>query len=227
MAVTIFKIPRQPDRQVIESLQKLATEAAVPGPQLYFVPFDGAGGTYLAFGAVENNTVLKEVLPLNDASLMTIGLAGHAPQQNRLYVTVKRIGKELFDEVHVQFEGQPRLPDAQFAKLVGLAKQILKEVRIEGVLGGFASEEMTKYYEAREATLSRLENMNRELLYGIHERQRQVDEQFQKKSQASEASLAEERAALQKVFEEKADVLRQKEEVIQKRGVSGHFKTSR
>jgi len=84
-------------------------------------------------------------------------------------------------------------------------------------LGGFASEEMTKYYEAREATLSRLETMNRELLYGIHERQRQLDEQFQKKSQASEAALAEERTALQKVFDEKAEMLRQKEEALQQR----------
>ncbi|MCG3149861.1 MAG: hypothetical protein PCFJNLEI_03326 [Verrucomicrobiae bacterium] len=218
MSATIFKIPRQPDRQVIESLQNLAGQAGVPQPELYIAPFEDGGSRYVAFGALENDAILKEVLPLNDASLTSISLVGHGPQQRRHYVTIKRIGKELFDEVHVQFPGnEPRLNEAQFSKLQGLAKKILKEVRIEGVLGGFASEEMTKYYEAREATLSRLEGMNRELLYGIHERQRQLDEQFEKKRQDLDSELAKQREEQQKLFDEKMDLVRQEKDALTKR----------
>ena len=217
MSSTMFKIPRQPDRQVIESLKQLAAEAAIPQPELYYVPFEGGGGKHVGFGAYEQDEILKEVLPLNDAALVTINLNGHAPQNRRTYVTVRRVGKELFDEVSVNFDGnQPRLPEPQFAKMLGLAKKLLKEVRIEGVLGGFASEEMTKYYEAREATLSRLEAMNRELLYGIHQRQQQLEDQFQRKSAQLEAELAKQREEQQRLFDEKMGLVRQEKEVLAK-----------
>ena len=219
MAATTFKIPRQSDREIISALQELGKQAGIPTPEIYIHPYDGANTAYyIPFAEVKKHELLKEILPLNDATFQSIALAGASPQR-RNYVTVQRVGTELFDQVQINLDPnqQPRLSDEQGAKLIGLAKKLLKEIRVEGILSGLGSEEVTKYYEAREATLSRLEQMNQQLLYGIHERQQQLDKQFQKKSEDFEAQLGAQRDSQQKLFEEQMATVREREEALKTR----------
>ncbi len=204
------------DRQVIESFLKIAQQADVAKPILRFVPFVGTGMKDVACDKFEGDPILKEVLSLNEAALVSLGLVDG--QRNREYLTLKRIGESYFDEVQVRFEpAEPRLTDVQFAKLLGIAKKELKEVRIDGALSGFANDEINKYYEARDATLTRLDTVATELLFQIHERQKQLDADFQKRLQGLEAKLAAERESLKKEFEQKEAGLHAKEEAIKAR----------
>lgn len=218
MAAPTFKIPRQSDRDVIKALQELGKQAGIPHPELYIYPYDGANSTYIPFADVKTNELLKEVLPMNDATLMSLALSSASPQR-RNYVTVQRVGNELFDQVQINLDPnqQPRLTDQQGAKLIGLSKKLLREIRVEGILSGLGSEEVTKYYEAREATLSRLEDMNQQLLYGIHERQNQLDKQFHKKSEDFDQQLAAQRESQQQLFDEQMGAVREREEALKAR----------
>lgn len=224
MAANTFKIPRQSDRHIIEALHELGKQAGVPATEIYIHPYDGANASYVPFGEIKKNDLLKAILPLNDSTFQQIALSSSSPQR-RNWVTVTRVGNELFDQVQLDLNpnAQPRLTEEQGSKLIGLAKKLLKEVRVEGLLSGLGGEEVSKYYEAREATLSRLEETSRELLYGIHERQRQLDKEFQKKTEAFEQQLASERDAQQRLFDEQMSSVREREEKL--KALEAEFET--
>jgi hypothetical protein len=219
MSTTTFKCPRQTDREVISILQQLAEDAKVSAPGLYFVAFQGGGGHSINFDAVEANPILVEILGLAQASLQSIVLSGYPhPNGPRHLISVNRNSKELFDEVQVHWQAhEPIMSEPQFARLLGLAKHQLREVKIEGTLAGFANEEINKYYEARDATLTRLETINRELLFGIHERQKQLDAQFDEKVEKLRTEVKGEREALKVEFDGKAAELEGKSEALKKR----------
>jgi hypothetical protein len=207
-----FRIPRWNDRQVIEILQKLASEVTIQKPELHFVAFEGQGGTYISFDQISTNKILNEFLPQDTALTKSFGLYGQVSGQKRPFVVVTRDRPNLFDSL--QFHYQPEFDQTQSAKLMALAKKEFKEIQVDTALSALGPNELQSYFEAREATLSRLEVMSRDLVYGAHERQKELDQQYQKRFEELGAKLASDRGALRIEFEKKEAVVAEREKAI-------------
>jgi len=72
-------------------------------------------------------------------------------------------------------------------------------------------QQLKGFLEAQVAGASRLQNVNEELLFGIHERQKKLDDDFQKKGSDLVAKFERKTEELQKQHEEKQKALEEKE----------------
>jgi hypothetical protein len=213
---TTFRTSRRLDREVIESLHRIAQQTQLVKPKLRFLPFEGAPTREIPCDQFEKDEILQEVLPHNEAALVWLAVVDG--RRNRQLLTVRRVGNEYFDKVEVDFDaGEPRLSDVEFVKLLATAKKELQEVRIDGSLAGFGNKEIDRYYEARDATLTRLETVTTQVLFQMQERQKQLDIEFQKRLEQLESKLAGERESLKKEFEQKDMTLHAREEAIKTR----------
>ncbi len=210
----IFRIPRWPDRQLIEILSSIASDLSIPNPSLYFIAFEGATPSTIGFADFEKNATLQPLLAIGGEGIHHLALLSGGAH----LLKVTRKGDSLFDEATMDWQGvRSTIQEPLYARLIGVAKQKLKEVKISEVFSGFPNAEINGYYEARDATLTRLEAMSRELLYGIHERQKELDKEYANKIQELELKTKEERSALQKEFESRKLNLLEKEEAFSKK----------
>jgi transcriptional regulator with XRE-family HTH domain len=123
----------------------------------------------------------------------------------------------LFDKVEIDWQGNRGLSEPEFAKLLGIARQEFGEIKIDQALTGFSNETIDKYMEARDATLTRLQSVTEELLFGIHKRQHELDEQFQQRIDVLNTQTEERRKALQNQHEERQAALGNQESDLKKR----------
>jgi len=128
MGEVLFQIPRQSDLQVIEALRAITEGAGLGGPQLYYHPFEGGNSKTLAFSQYAEDDLLKTILPLHQASLLSISLNSN----NHGIVNVRRVNKTMFDECRVTWNGRSDgMNDGVYLKTVALAKKHLKEVKVD------------------------------------------------------------------------------------------------
>ena len=210
-----FRIPRWTDREVIDILHSIANELSVPNAKLYFQPFDGLSPSTVAFDAVTDDQMLKILLPYQNSSVIAFALS----VTNTQVLWVRRKGDSLFDEVSMDWQNANRagIKEDVYARIIGLAKRKFKEVNLNEAFSGFPNDEINKYYEARDATLTRLESMSKELLFGIHERQKTLEEEHANKIQELQSKFEDTRNSLQKEFDSKESLLREKEDSFKKK----------
>ena len=73
----------------------------MPNPELYFLPFQGGGGTYVSFERYEQNPVLKEILASNTSSAAQLELVSRSQPNVGAWNLLKihRAGGDLMDQV--------------------------------------------------------------------------------------------------------------------------------
>lgn len=219
-AETKFRSPRLADRQIIDGMREILLEVELGGPTLHFVPFHGAQTVQVALEDAEKNEMLNAILAQKASVIQQFELiVTPANQRRRGILRINRKGEEFFDEVTLIWDpNYPVISESDFAKIVHVAKKAFKEVKLDGSLAGFTNKEINKYYEARDATITRLESINQELLFGLHKRQLELDQVLEEKKRAlndaQEAKLQEfkdEFATKQTKLEERAAELEKRQ----------------
>lgn len=210
-----FKIPRWNDKQIIKIMKEVVSEFSFQDARLYFIPFEGASSKEVSFTELEKNEELKTLLDINATSIYYYRLNYKGKQ----LFNIKRDGKSLFDDLTYNWGniGAATVSELDFARLIGFLKRKYKEVKLDEAFSGFPNEEINKYYEARDATLTRLETTTTELLFGMQKRQVELDQKYQERSQELENKILENQKALQKEFEAKEQKLAEKEEAFKEK----------
>lgn len=203
-----FRCPRLTDRDLALRLSNIAKAFGPGGIQFYFVPFAGADGRYYNIDDLQADETFQQLAAQNSATCASLVLALPVAGPNKWhFLRVIRKPGDFFDDVEAEWNSGRPLPEWQFAKLLALARQELGEIKIGEALSGFPNHTINRYLEARDATLSRLETVNEELLFGIHERQKQMDAEQQKKSEQLEASFKKRHEELQAQYDAKREEL--------------------
>jgi hypothetical protein len=202
------------DRQLIDCLHRISQELSLSSAQFYFHAFDGGPSETIPFQGYEEHKYLKVILPLHECSLQSVALL----LNNHHLLSVRRKGDSLFDEATISWsEGRHGLDHATFGRLIAIAKRELKEVKIGEAFKGFPNAEINSYYEARDATLTRLETVSSELLFNTQRRLAELDAEFQKRVAKLDQDVAAQRAQLQSEFDAKDTELKQRDEAIKTR----------
>lgn len=210
---TIFKVPRIFDRQVVEKIKEINEELEING-SLQLRPFDEAESFRVRMDQLESNSFLNEVLPLNESCIHQIGLN---PRDDFSLLTVRRLPSSLFDEVTVTYETErPPVSQGKTSQVIALAKQKFRELKFDSAFGGFNDVEISKYYESREATLSRLETVSVELLFNAQKRLAELDKEFQRRTEEQNASINAEKSKLKAQYDAVEQSLHEREEAFRK-----------
>jgi hypothetical protein len=221
MGVQTFRIPRWNDRQVLEIMREIVSDFSFSEAKLYCIPFEGASAIDIQLSQYEQNTDLVSLLDLKGSSIYHFRLIAN----NAVLFHVRRDGKYLFDEVSYNWdEARGHVQESMYARFTNVLRQKYKEMKIGETFSGFPNEEIDKYYEAQSATVAKLQDINTELLFGIHKRQHELDEAYNKKIQELELKMENQRKTLQTEYEEKDRKLQEKEEAFKKK--EEQFETS-
>jgi hypothetical protein len=215
-----FRCPRLSDREVVEHFRRIVEKMSFTNPQITFMPWQGGNWHSAPIITVETHDVFREILMSNSscATTMALVLPIHAQgQQPWQIIKIQREPRDLFDKVEIDWQGNRGLSEPEFAKLLGIARQEFGEIKIDQALTGFSNETIDKYMEARDATLTRLQSVTEELLFGIHKRQHELDEQFQQRIDVLNTQTEERRKALQNQHEERQAALGNQESDLKKR----------
>lgn len=184
-----FRIPRYSDKRIVELTHKIVDECKIQGSKLRFIPFKGASVFDTSFDDVQKNPILQKAFKFSDATISEFILL---TSNGIKLMNIVRDGEKLFDNVIIAewtpSQQKPMEVD-EYTFFIGTAKKTLKEIKIDEVFSGFPSEEINEYYKARDATLTRLEETTRELLYGIHQRQLELEREYREKGKAGEKKL--------------------------------------
>lgn len=209
---TIFKCPRRLDRQVIESLKKIAIDTGLPQPVLSFLPFNGVGSNDVEFDKIETDPILKVYFESKTASIVRFDLISRFfPHDLWHCIIVERMGESLVDKVSLDWRVNNSFKPEQFARLICCAKQEFNEIKIDEVFKRFSNDEIEKYYTARDTTLTRLESVTTEIIYKTQEHAKSLDSAYLKKVESLNADLNAKRDELKKEYEAKEELLAEKE----------------
>jgi len=216
-----FRIPRWNDRKIVEIINEIVSDLSLTNAKLFYLPFDGASLKEIPLAGYEQNPDFKPLLELNGAGIYFY----QVKVNNQQLFCVRRNGKSLFDDVEYNWDAiRGHVEESLFIRFIIIAKQRFQEIKIDEVFNGFPNDEINEYLKARDATLTRLETVNQELLFGMHKRQLELDEAFQKKVQELEVKMLERQNIIQAEYEIKEKNLIEKEDSFKKK--EAEFETS-
>ncbi len=214
MSTQTFKIPRWNDGQVIRIMNEIVAEFSLKGAKVYWYPFQGGTAKEVELSQWEKDSDLKALVDLQESGIHYF----HLNVNGKQIFNIRREGKNLFDDLNYDWDNaRAGVDEKVFARLIISLKKRYKEIKIDEAFSGFPNGEINKYLEARDATLTRLETVNQELLYGTHKRQKELDENYQRKIQELDIKFIEQQKILQKEFEVKEQKLVDKEEAFKKK----------
>jgi len=219
-----IKIPRLPDRSIIECFRKLGEKYGVTSINVSALAFSHIGNVDLL---AESNQDFQALIEHNSTLVETCSL-----KISGLTVTYYRGGQyqpeeksPIFDEIVLSFNAQKGdVSNLDKLDIVALITSELKAFNPGRSIESGVSKEQNDLWSIHESTLSRLEKLNEDLIRQSSDFRASIEVKFDNKSaeleegiKAKELKLEEENAKRIEEFRFKEKVLKEKIEAIDDR----------
>lgn len=209
-----IKIPRMPDRSVIDCFNKLAKKYRIPTMNIAAAAFSNIGAVNIEG---EPNEDLEALLEHNSTliescSLIISGLTisyhrgGQFPPEQK---------SPIFDEVHLNVNPQQgNLSNTDKFDIVALINAELKAYEPGRFVGTGLSEEQNQLLSIHEGTLERLETLNEDLIKQSAKFRENLERKFEEKSTELEQQTSAKQEKIDNEFNRKVTELESKSQSL-------------
>lgn len=217
-AQQLMKIPRQSDRSVIEFFRGLAAEWGIPQISLGL----GVAGNIQVPSEGENPEQVNLLLDVDSslietASVTIQGLSIHffrggRPTQN------PPVKSGVFDDIEFNVHApQCTLSETQRLQIIGKAAKQFGPFDPQRTVPGVLTDDQQQLLAIHNSTLERLQALNEELIRGSEEFRRNLQTDFQRRSDELEGDFRNRLDGLDKDFEKRKASLDERDESIAKK----------
>lgn len=209
-----IKIPRLPDRSIIDCFTNLAKQHGITTLQVSALGFSQLGAVELTGDPIEefeallsHNSTLLNTCSFNISGLNIAFYRGgqYPPEQQ----------SPIWDEILLTWnQQQGKLSNQDKMAIVAQINLDLKAFEPGRFVDSGLSEEQTQLLSIHEGTLERLERLNEDLIRQNSEFREQLEKRYEEKNTALEEKAKEKEEKLEQNYEIKADTLKEKEQKI-------------
>jgi len=209
-----IKIPRMPDRSIIECFKKLGDKYSVSNISVYALGFTQIGNVDLngdsneEFDAlIAHDSRLIETCALNISGLNISYHRGGQYQEEQK--------SPIFDEIILNWNPQQgNLSNKDKLNIVSIINADLKAFEPGRFVDAGLSEEQTQLLSIHEGTLERLERLNEDLIRQSSEFRENLEKRFEERTSDLEQQTKNKQEKLDKEYEERSQVLEKKDQVL-------------
>ena len=212
-----IKIPRMPDRAVINCFSKLGKKYNVTTLNISALAFAQIGAVDLS---EEPNEEFEELLSHNSTLINTcsINISGLNIGYHRGGNYQPEQQSPIYDEILLNWnQQQGTATNKEKLAIVALINTELKAFEPGRFIDSGLSEEQIQLLSIHEGTLERLEQLNEDLVRKSAEFREQVEKKFETKRTELEDILKEKQDRLEQGYTKKSEILEVKEEVLAKK----------
>ena len=207
-----IKIPRTPDRSIIECFEKIGDKygvstfsiSALGFSQIGNVDFKGKGNE--EFNAlVAHDSSLMATCSININGLTIIYYRGGSNQENK---------SPVFDEIQLNWNAKGTLSNTDKLDIVTIINNELKAFEPGKFIETGLSEEQSQLLSIHEGTLTRLERLNEDLIRQSSEFRKTLEKKFEEKATDLEDQTRTIQDELSKDYQKRTEVLDKKDQTL-------------
>lgn len=219
MSAQKIKIPRMPDRTIIEFFQKLGELHSVSSIKVNALGFASIGQVDLS--SIDENEDIQAILK-HDSSLIdtcSIGLTALSLVYHRGGQLPAEQKSPIYDEISIIQNQQHanELSNVEKLRIIALINSDLEAFEPGRIVQGSLSTEQNQLLSIHQSTLERLERLNEDLVRQSSDFRKNLEETFCEKSKNLEDELKLKQNKLEENHQKKADNLEEKEKQLENR----------
>lgn len=205
-----FEVIRVTDRQVINGIKEVASDCNFTINQLHLNTAFGGGNIAGSPTNIEENEEAKLILDQN--SNLVKSFAIHL--NNGIRFRVSRLDNDTKDRISIITRNLHASKRKQAFHTLAALRKHFKPIDSEKVLKDNLNETVSKHYEIREAELSKLQELNTEILKNQEEFRKEKEKEVSNKKEKLETKFENRREELQEKFETKEEKLKEEQEKL-------------
>lgn len=209
-----IKIPRLPDRTIVETFKELGRGYQITVAHVNALGFSNLGQVDLT---ADSQGELEALLNLDSTLIDTMSL-----QIRGLGISYARGGQyppeqksPIYDEIVLTYNQQGNLDNKEKLKIVAFINKELKAFEPGRFVGQGVSEEQNHLIAIHENTLERLELLNENLIKQSADFRKKLEEQFDVKINKIDEANSKQKDLLEEEYNKKSNLLEDKEKLLE------------
>ena len=213
MASTNFNVFKVPDRELLDSLSKLAKDCAADDTATVNLTLGKGHQSQISLplSALKDNETVQKILSAESAIVWLVGMS--LPKAGHCSISIQR--QDVYDQATITF--QDKVDPVKLAPVLAAAHRNLRPYARTESTDKLLGTELAEFYRRREEGLLRLEELTQKLIEQNEEYRRRLDKEKEdyRKQLRDETDAGKER--LQGEHTERAKALQSREQELEKR----------
>lgn len=208
-----FNSVKLTDSDIVSAVRTISNESPLRLEKVEIFLLIGGNAIESSFQALDNNKEFQSIISLNSELIDRMVCRF----DHNLTITIKRLQDKIHDEVIFNSQQVSESARTEASKVLGSTRQHLKAIDATGAVSKVLGEEFSRFYEARETNLIRLEKLSESMFYKHEEFIRKHTDEILMQKKILELEHARQSENLQKEYEERIKKIEDREKVVEKR----------